>query len=86
MCNYKDYKFNLLKHYNQQHDISIEAVNLQFSNFEQFEIWKDKMEKQKVAKYVRTHSVKTQNKTFIYYVCHRDGFYKSNKKINYLRE
>jgi hypothetical protein len=53
---------------------------MDFSNFHEFEKWKNKTEKSNTSKYIRYASKKSESKTHYYYRCHRDGFFKSSGK------
>nr|XP_023014901.1 uncharacterized protein LOC111504553 isoform X1 [Leptinotarsa decemlineata] len=80
MCSYTSpLKTILLEHYNSCHGIELSVEKLKFKNTEEFESWKEGIEKSDVSKYVLQQSRKqTDTNILQYYHCHRDGFYKKS--------
>jgi hypothetical protein len=86
LCNYENSRQTLLQHYNEQHGVNISTECMDFSNFHEFEKWKNETEKSNTSKYIRYASKKSESKTHYYYRCHRDGFFKSSgKNIRHLK-
>ncbi|XP_063911284.1 zinc finger protein with KRAB and SCAN domains 4-like isoform X2 [Zophobas morio] len=77
-------KANLLEHYKQAHEIKLEYEEVAFSSFNEFLLWKQRIEKDTQASFVTMHgSSKTKSHTLIRYSCHRSGEFRrkgSNKR------
>jgi uncharacterized C2H2 Zn-finger protein len=53
LCNYENSRQTLLQHYNEQHGVNISTECMDFSNFHEFEKWKNETEKSNTSKYIR---------------------------------
>ncbi|GFU23843.1 uncharacterized protein NPIL_457311 [Nephila pilipes] len=66
----------LLDHVESAHNIAIEKETKKFDTYEAFKIWKEDVEKQTTALYVKnTRSKFNDMKKTTYFYCHRNGFY-----------
>ncbi|GFS68707.1 uncharacterized protein NPIL_283831 [Nephila pilipes] len=66
----------LLDHVESARNIAIEKETKKFDTYEAFKIWKEDVEKQTTALYVRNTGSKFNNmKKTTYFYCHRNGFY-----------
>ncbi|GFT63772.1 uncharacterized protein NPIL_117321, partial [Nephila pilipes] len=66
----------LLDHVESAHNIAIEKETKKFDTYEAFKIWKEDVEKQTTALYVKNTGSKFNNmKKTTYFYCHRNGFY-----------
>ncbi|GFT48543.1 uncharacterized protein NPIL_84821 [Nephila pilipes] len=66
----------LLDHVESAHNIAIEKETKKFDTYEAFKIWKEDVEKQTTALYVKNTGSKSCNmKKTTYFYCHRNGFY-----------
>lgn len=92
MCNLCDYtntlKSNLISHFEEYHNITIERQDLHFSNGLEFQNWKADCEKKNYSSYV-TYSqsyTTTEGTKKTTYVCHRSGFYaKKGQDMRHLK-
>ncbi|GFS42799.1 uncharacterized protein NPIL_506281 [Nephila pilipes] len=66
----------LLDHVESAHNIAIEKETKKFDTYETFKIWKEDVEKQTTALYVKNTGSKFNDmKKTTYFYCHRNGFY-----------
>ncbi|GFS52659.1 uncharacterized protein NPIL_356961 [Nephila pilipes] len=66
----------LLNHVESAHNIAIEKETKKFDTYEAFKIWKEDVEKQTTALYVKNTGSKFNDmKKTTYFYCHRNGFY-----------
>ncbi|GFR03261.1 uncharacterized protein TNCT_74251 [Trichonephila clavata] len=82
LCTHESSKEEMLLHFQEVHDVKIENVELAFINFEAFNEWKNRTEKETKSKFIVTRgaiSLKNEKKTH-HFVCHRSGFYVSKGK------
>ncbi|CAH0548533.1 unnamed protein product [Brassicogethes aeneus] len=88
LCNYfQDTRDNVVNHYSNYHQIEIITKKITFVNFEEFERWKEEVEKETVSRFVKGSFHKNNEKDTNYYRCHRDGFYKNaGKNIRRLKQ
>lgn len=88
LCDYyQDTRENVVAHYANTHDVQIVCKKLSFENYQQFEAWKDQVERETVSKYVKGSFYKSNGKSTHYYRCHRDGFYKhAGRNIRRLKQ
>jgi uncharacterized C2H2 Zn-finger protein len=62
LCNYENSRQTLLQHYNEQHGVNISTECMDFSNFHEFEKWKNETEKSNTSKYIRYASKKSESR------------------------
>lgn len=73
-------KLDLLHHYHSDHEIDTSEERLEFSNFGEFEAWKEMVEEDSISKYIRYNIKRRRDKNIYYYSCHRNGFFKTKGK------
>ncbi|KAF6213970.1 hypothetical protein GE061_011699 [Apolygus lucorum] len=76
ICNITGTKDFLMEHYSDEHSIECVTKSLTFENFQQFEIWKDQMEKDSKAHFVKPTSSRDRKdgSQRIQYFCSRNGY------------
>ncbi|XP_072385188.1 uncharacterized protein [Diabrotica undecimpunctata] len=72
---------NLRKHLKENHQVSIELINFEFSSLQEYETWKD-MQKLETS-YAKQRAVRKKEYKIVYYHCNRSNLngYKPNYKI-----
>ncbi|GFR28188.1 uncharacterized protein TNCT_489601 [Trichonephila clavata] len=74
-------KEEMLLHFQEVHDVKIENVELAFINFEAFNEWRNRTEKETKSKFiVRRGAISLKNGKKHHFVGHRSGFYVSKGK------
>ncbi|GFU58456.1 c2H2-type domain-containing protein [Nephila pilipes] len=73
-----------LDHDESARNITVEKETKKFDTYEDFKIWKEDVEKQTTALYIKNTGSKSSNmkRKTMYFYCHRNGFYsaKGHKK------
>lgn len=76
-CEYKDFRRSkLIDHFKVVHKIKIEETEYLFETFEEFSIWKEKIENDTNSRFVKKGGCDSKRRTkFFYYACHRSGYF-----------
>ncbi|GFQ86650.1 uncharacterized protein TNCT_279421 [Trichonephila clavata] len=81
LCTHESSKEEMLLHFQEVHDVKIENVELAFINFEAFNEWRNRTEKETKSKFiVRRGAISLKNGKKHHFVGHRSGFYVSKGK------
>lgn len=75
--NFTSVKKDLLKHFNEEHQIEIQSKQISFSSEKDFYEWKDKIEADTNANFIKTDSVSSKKRKIKYFACNRSGNYVS---------
>ncbi|KFM81060.1 hypothetical protein X975_20238, partial [Stegodyphus mimosarum] len=76
LCDFSSTKAELMKHFENSHNVCIITENLQFPSFQEFIVWKKDIEtKRKCTFSVERGVQKTKLNTKHFFVCHRSGNY-----------
>ncbi|KFM69931.1 hypothetical protein X975_08160, partial [Stegodyphus mimosarum] len=76
LCDFTSTKAELLKHFENFHDICVVTEYLQFSSFQEFIVWKKGIETEKKCSFTLERGAQKGNlDSHYYFVCHRSGVY-----------
>ncbi|KFM75711.1 hypothetical protein X975_20066, partial [Stegodyphus mimosarum] len=76
LCDFASRKAELLSHFKNVHDICIITEDLQFSSFQEFNVWKKDIETETKCSFVLGRGAQKRiSDTHYFFVCHRSGVY-----------
>lgn len=71
---------HILEHYSVEHNLDLSVLKLAFDTQQEFNSWKDDIEKSTISKYIQNCKREYTYKVMYYYRCHRNGYHKSKSK------
>ncbi|KAL1516164.1 hypothetical protein ABEB36_000083 [Hypothenemus hampei] len=77
LCDHICNNLDMLSHYEQNHNISIQNSNMVFSNIEDFYIWKDKYENETNSLFIKNCNTLREGYIYKSFKCNRSGTYVS---------
>ncbi|KAF6205843.1 hypothetical protein GE061_020017 [Apolygus lucorum] len=88
ICSITGTKEFLIAHYSDEHSIECASKSLTFDSLQQFEHWKEQMEKESKAHFVKPHSatVRKDGSQRVLYFCSRNGYSTSNCTVRRPRQ